>query len=198
MATLDREVFPWINDRVLGANVRHLRREIVSGARGQVLEIGAGTGLNFEHYEASSVVAVEPNEGMRRRAEGRAREGVLVLDGRCEALPFPEASFDAVVSTFVFCSVRDLPASLREIRRVLRPGGVLRLVEHGASSDRLEGGLQRLVRPLWRTVLGGCDPTRDIHAALIEAGFDVAGVSRCDLPLPYLARPGFFGAATRP
>jgi ubiquinone/menaquinone biosynthesis C-methylase UbiE len=197
LEVLDRELFPRINDAVLGERVRDLRREVVEGAHGEVLEIGAGTGLNFEHYRAPSVVALEPNEGMRRRAAERAPPGVAVVDGRCEALPFDDASFDVVVSTFVFCSVRDLTAALSEIHRVLRPGGELRLVEHGISTDDLEARLQRFVRPAWRSVFGGCDPTRDVPSALSGAGFEISRLSRRALPLPYLARPGFFGAAIR-
>ncbi len=201
VAMLDRHVFPRLNDLVLGERVRPLRASVAGGAKGRTLEIGAGTGLNFALYRSSEVVAIELNEGMRLRAVERARElegsgpRIDVLDANAQSLPFDAASFDSVVSTFVFCSVRKLDVALAEIRRVLRPGGELRLVEHGISEDPLESRLQRRIRPVWQTVFGGCDPTRDIDAALRRAGFDTSGVHRTELPLPYLARPGVSGVA---
>lgn len=200
LTLLDRHVFPRINDVVLGANVAALRREVVSAARGRVLEIGAGTGLNFPLYVDAEVVAIEPNEGMRQRASVRASEArshVEVLDAKSEALPFDAGCFDTVVTTFVFCSVRDLETTLREVRRVLKPRGELRFVEHGLSDDRVEAKWQTRIEPIWRTVFGGCDPTRRIASAIENAGFDIGEVERVSLPLPYLARPGWKGVARR-
>lgn len=197
---LDRHVFPRINDLVLGARVEDLRREVVSAARGRVLEIGAGTGLNFAHYLDPNVVAVEPNDGMRARAEARASElggRFEIIDGKSEALPFDGGSFDTVITTFVFCSVRDLRRTLAEVRRVLKPNGELRFVEHGLSDDPVEARWQNRIAPVWRSVFGGCDPTRSIGSDIEQAGFDAEQIERVTLPLPYLARPGWKGVARR-
>lgn len=201
MDLLDRYVFPRINDAVLGAHVEPLRREVVARARGRVLEIGAGTGLNFALYPAGvEVVAVERAPGMRARATARAgagdvRASVRVIDGNAQELAFDAASFDTVVSTFVLCSVPKLEACLAETRRVLKPGGTFALVEHVRSREAGTARWQDRVRPVWQTVLGGCDPTRDVAAALEHAGFDTSEVARVDLPLPWLAKPGIVGGA---
>jgi len=199
MEFLDRHVFPHINDLVLGRQVAALRSEIAGAASGRVLEIGAGTGLNFDAYKAGvEVVAIELAEGMRRRAIERSRRpglraAVSVLDGDARSLPFDAGSFDSVVSTFVLCSVRKLDICLAEARRVLRPNGKLCLVEHVRSPNAATARWQDRVRPLWQTLLGGCDPTRDIGRALEVAGFDVSALSRIELPLPWLAKPGISG-----
>jgi SAM-dependent methyltransferase len=204
MQLLDRYVFPHINDFVLGKSVVDLRRRVAGAAEGHVLEIGAGTGLNFDSYrDGVSVVAIEPAEGMRLRAGARARGAgvraqITVVDGNAQALPFDAAAFDAVVATFVLCSVRALDGALAEAHRVLRPGGRLHLVEHVKNPDPRIARWQDRGRPVWQTLLGGCDPTRDIAAALDHAGFDTGGLQRLDLPLPWLAKAGIIGSFERP
>jgi ubiquinone/menaquinone biosynthesis C-methylase UbiE len=102
-----------------------------------------------------------------------------------------------VVLTFVLCSVKDLGAALAEVRRVLAPGGAVRLVEHVKSPDPSTAAWQARLRPIWMTLLGGCDPTRDIARDLERAGFDTSGLRPVDLPLPRLARAGVIGEAVR-
>jgi SAM-dependent methyltransferase len=187
---LDQLVFPWINDFVLGRVMEPVRAEVVGGAHGHILEIGAGSGLNARHYaDDARVYAVEPSAGMRRRADERLRDprvraAIRVEDGRAEELPFDAGRFDAVVLTFVLCSVKDLGRALAEVRRVLAPGGALRLVEHVKSPEPTTAFLQTTLRPVWMTLLG--------------AGFDTSGVRSIELPLPRLARAGVIGEAIRP
>ncbi len=201
---LDRHFFPHINDFILGRPaVSNLRERVVGGARGRILEIGAGTGLNARFYsEDADVIAIEPSEGMRARAERRAlkenvRARLSFQDARAERLPFDSESFDAVVITFVLCSVKNLEASLLEARRVLKRGGELRLVEHVKSPEPRTARLQSQLRPIWMTVFGGCDPVRDIRDALMRLDFDVSAVNTIDLPLPRLASAGVIGSAIR-
>lgn len=194
---------PWINDIALGERVSPLRRTVVGGARGRVLEIGVGTGMNLRHYDADSeVVGVEPSEPMRRRALRRAGElagdrSIRVLDLSAQTLPFDAASFDTIVSTFVLCSVEDLDATLRELRRVLKPGGTFRLVEHVRSARPSVARWQDRLQPVWGSLLGGCHLNRDIRETLARAGFDVRGVDAIDLALPSIAKAGIIGVATR-
>lgn len=194
---------PWINDIALGERVSPLRRTVVGGARGRVLEIGVGTGMNLRHYDADSeVVGVEPSEPMRRRALRRAGElagdrSIRVLDLSAQTLPFDAASFDTIVSTFVLCSVEDLDATLRELRRVLKPGGTFRLVEHVRSARSSVARWQDRLQPVWGSLLGGCHLNRDIRETLARAGFDVRGVDAIDLALPSIAKAGIIGVATR-
>lgn len=164
------------------------RRELVRGVEGTVLEIGAGTGLNLSLYEPGvRVVAVEPEPNMARTAAGRARRATasaVVLRGVAEALPFRGDAFDAVVACYVLCSVEDPPEALAELRRVLRPGGEIRVYEHVRSHEPWAARLQDLVTPLWHRCGCNCHPNRDTEAALRDAGFEVE------------FRPASYGPAT--
>jgi SAM-dependent methyltransferase len=137
------------------------RRALLAGARGRVLELGAGTGLNLAHYPAGvdELVLTEPDPAMRARLERRvARSGreATVAAARAEALPFADGAFDMVVSTLVLCTVEDPDAAARELRRVLAPGGRLLFVEHvRAASPRLARWQDRLVGP-WAAFALGC------------------------------------------
>jgi ubiquinone/menaquinone biosynthesis C-methylase UbiE len=199
--SLMEALFPTINDVALGRRMDLFRARAADAARGRVLEVGAGTGLNFRHYAPGvELCAIEPSPAMRRRAEERARDPrvqakIRLQDGDVQALPFGDEELDAVVTTFVLCSVRDLMGAARELRRVLRPGGVLSLVEHRRSPQPSLARWQRRVEPLWRRLFGGCHLTRDVRVALSEAGFDVGSIEEVTLPLPRLASPGLIGVA---
>ncbi len=177
------------------------REALLAGVEGDVLEIGAGTGWNLSHYRAAArVVAVEPDASMAKRLPekvAQARVPVEVVTAQAEALPFPDASFDAVVSTFVLCSVADPPRVLAELRRVLRPGGRLVLLEHVRGEGRTARWQDRLT---WvhRRAFGNCHLNRDTRTAVGEAGFDVAAVGPVRIPGSHaLVRDGIQGAAIR-
>jgi SAM-dependent methyltransferase len=179
------------------------RRDLLAQAHGRVIEIGAGTGLNFRHFPpaVSKVEAIEPDRYMRkraRRAAGVAPVPVTVVDAVAEALPFEDASFDAAVATLVLCSVRDLDMALHEIRRVLKPGGRLLFFEHVRGGPRLARWQDRLDRP-WGWFVGGCHPNLDTVRAIREAGFDLEHVEEFDFNrVLVLVRPHVSGAAGRP
>jgi ubiquinone/menaquinone biosynthesis C-methylase UbiE len=163
---------------------RELRRRLLSGLRGRVIEVGAGDGRSFEHYpaEVERLVAVEPDPVARDRAierAGAAPFAVEVVDGLADALPAGDASFDAAVVMGVLCSVPDVPGALGELRRVLVPGGELRFWEHVRSRSPAFRGVQRAVdRLFWTRALGGCETTRDTEAAIRAAGFEPMRVER--------------------
>jgi SAM-dependent methyltransferase len=163
-------------------------RDLVAGeATGRVLEIGAGTGANFEHYAWARVEAVdatEPDPYMLKRAIARskrlpllAREKLTLNDAPAEALPYPDAGFDTVVATLVLCTVADLDAAIAEVRRVLKPGGSLRLLEHVAGHG-FEAKAQRFVQPVYGWLAAGCHLTRDSEDALGRGGFEVEVLRR--------------------
>jgi ubiquinone/menaquinone biosynthesis C-methylase UbiE len=166
------------------AVARELRRRLLSGLRGRVIEVGAGDGRSFEHYppEVERVMAVEPDPVARAAAAGRAGAApfpVEVVDGLADALPAGDASFDAAVVVGVLCSVPDAPAALGELRRVLVPGGELRFWEHVRSRSPAFRGVQRAVdRLFWTRALGGCETTRDTEAAIRSAGFEPLRLER--------------------
>jgi ubiquinone/menaquinone biosynthesis C-methylase UbiE len=152
------------------------RRRLLAGARGVVLEIGGGTGANLTHYRnVDRVTIAEPDPFMRNRIGPKleeARVPVEVSAAGAEALPYPDGSFDTVVSTLVLCTVPDQEAALDEVRRVLRPGGRLLFIEHVRAAGSAARWQDRL-EPLWRRLLGGCHPNRDTVAAIEEAGFEI-------------------------
>ena len=156
---------------------RELRRRLLSGLRGRVIEIGCGDGRAFEHYrsEVEAVLAVEPDPTARAVAEQRAAEAAVPIDvvgGTAERLPAEDSAFDAAVAVWVLCSVPDPAAALREIARVLVPDGELRFYEHVRSPDMTFRALQRTVDSLyWTRALGGCRTTRDTERAIGAGGF---------------------------
>jgi SAM-dependent methyltransferase len=178
------------------------RRELLRDADGRVLEVGAGTGANLPHYPAiRELVLAEPDAAMRRRIGprlGGLAFPVDLIDAAAEELPLPDASVDAVVSTFVLCSVDDPSRALAEARRVLRPGGRLLFIEHVRAQGRAARWQDGLV-PVWRLLAAGCHPNRDSVGAIRRAGFAVTALRRVDdVPAPPLARPIVAGVAQAP
>ena len=162
------------------------RRELLADARGRVLEVGAGTGINLEHYPESieELVLVEPERAMARKLEQRLRElarGAQIVEAEAESLPFPDGSFDAVVCTLVLCNVGNPQSALREMRRVLRPGGSFLFLEHVRSDDPRTARLQDRINPVWRFVANGCNCNRPT-LSLIEDSFSVDEVERSEIP----------------
>jgi ubiquinone/menaquinone biosynthesis C-methylase UbiE len=172
------------------------RRAIVSRASGRVLEIGAGTGANLDHYgpAVTDLVLTEPEEPMARRLRERATRG-RVVEAPADRLPFDDDSFDTVVSTLVLCTVPDQARALDEVRRVLKPDGELLFLEHVRASDPgLAKWQDRLLRP-WRFIGYGCHCNRDTAAALGRAGFRLE-MEAWRLPkAPAIVRPVIEGSA---
>ncbi|MEU9376319.1 class I SAM-dependent methyltransferase [Streptomyces sp. NPDC048255] len=165
-----------------------LRRELLHGVSGRVIEIGAGNGLNFPHYPraVSEVVAVEPERTLRRLAVSaalRAEVPVDVVPGVAEALPVKSEAFDAAVASLVLCTVRDLPRTLAELHRVLRPDAELRFLEHGLAPGPGMAAVQRgLDRTVWPRLFGGCHTSRDPLASIEAAGFRIVSHRAFRLP----------------
>jgi ubiquinone/menaquinone biosynthesis C-methylase UbiE len=180
------------------------RAELLGDVHGDVLEIGAGTGVNLPHYSPriARLVLSEPDPHMRRRLLDRldADRTVEVTPAPAESLDVADASFDAVVSTLVLCSVERPEQALSEVHRVLRPGGRLVFIEHVAAVDN-PGRLawQRRVEPLWKRVAGNCHTTRDTAAAIEAAGLQIEDLRRASFrkALPWV-RPSIRGVARKP
>jgi ubiquinone/menaquinone biosynthesis C-methylase UbiE len=153
------------------------RRLVVPEARGDVLEIGVGTGLNFGLYgPVASLTGIEPDPFMLERARARAAELSLPIalhEVGAEALPFETDRFDTVVITFSLCTIPDVSGALAESRRVLKRGGRLLFVEHTRSIQPALAGLQDSLTPLWKKLAGGCHLNRPAASMIEQAGLDV-------------------------
>ncbi|WP_159713333.1 class I SAM-dependent methyltransferase [Geminicoccus flavidas] len=175
----DHSILPPVLDRVMARSMfGRLRAKATAPAFGRVLEIGIGSGLNLGYYPRSleSVIGVDPSMPLLRRAHRRAAWmafPVHLRQGRAENLPVADQSVDVAVSTWTLCSVDDPERALAELRRVLRPGGLLCYCEHGLCPDPATAAWQRRLTPAWRRLAGGCRLDRP-HEQLIEAaGFRI-------------------------
>ena len=189
--------YDWLNRAAKELEEEH-RRELLSGLRGRVLELGSGPGPNFERYRGDvEVVAMEPEPNMMALAVPRAAEAavpVRLVRAPGERLPFRDAAFDAVIVSLVLCSVRRPDVVAREIRRVLRPGGELRIFEHVRSENPAHARWQDRIEPIWGMFSAGCHPNRDTAATLRSAGFELE-VRRIPVGPPTPARPHILGVA---
>ncbi len=184
------------------AGLREMRRDLLTGARGRVLELGAGTGLNLElypHEGLDSLTVTEPDPHMFKQLRQRAAKvcaGADLVEAGAENLPFEDDSFDTAVVTLVLCTVPNQPAALKEISRVLAPGGQLLFLEHvRASHPSLAKWQDRLEKP-WRFLGDGCHCNRDTEAGLKAAGFELSDVEHPELPkAPPIVRPMVRGSA---
>ena len=204
MSLYDRYILPRIVNCVCGSPViEHQRRLVVPRAFGLVLEIGFGSGLNLPHYDRSSVkqiLALEPSAPMRALATpGIVASGmdVRLLDMPGEELPLPDQSVDSIVVTYSLCTIADARAALRQMRRVLRPGGSLLFCEHGAAPDARVRRWQDRLDGLWGHCAGGCHLNREVADMITSAGFRMEWMESAYLPgTPRFAGFNTWGAAT--
>lgn len=179
------------------------RQALLAGAAGDVLEIGAGTGVNLQYYGTAvrTLTLAEPEPPMVRRLEKRIdeiRPETTLVCAPAEDLPFSDGTFDTVVATLVLCTVEDQRRTLRELRRVLRPGGRLLFIEHVRSEDPRVARLQDRMRPINVRIAHGCHPNRATLDGIRDAGFGVTNVGHDSLAhAPRWVRPLIVGVAER-
>jgi ubiquinone/menaquinone biosynthesis C-methylase UbiE len=164
------------------------RSRIVPQASGDVLELGCGGGINMDFYDPSRITSysgIDPSPGLLDRSRAAAQAKGMAADirgGVGEDMPFADNSFDTLLVTFTLCSVTDQAQVLREMRRVLRPGGKALFLEHGSAPDIDVQKWQRRVEPVWKRIGGGCHLTRPISTAYEAAGFTIAAVEKNYMP----------------
>ena len=191
MGLYARFILPRLLDLSCRCKVATERRAaLVPRASGAVLEVGVGSGLNLRFYSGGSVtrlVAIDPSEAMLSMARKNAAGLAFPVDLRCEpaeSLSLGAGSIDTIVMTFTLCSIPEPVRALREMRRVLKPGGHLLFVEHGLAPDPGVRRWQERLNPLWKRVAGGCNLNRKIDALLAESGFRVAELRADYMPGP--------------
>ena len=197
----ERNVLPYLIDLACGTRpTRKQRLKVIPLAQGRVLEVGIGTGLNLPFYDRArvrSIVGVDPALRMHRLALRRIRESGLsveLIGLSAETLVAEDASFDTVVSTYTLCTIPDPLSALREMRRVLVPGGKLLFSEHGRAPDANVLKWQSRLQPYWSRLAGGCMLDRDIPEILREAGFDPQ-VQSMYIPGPRIVSYHYWGEA---
>jgi len=198
----NRYILPCCLDLACGVGpIEKQRAKIIPRAKGHVLEIGIGSGLNLPHYDAakvSSLTGIDPDEHIWRRGEAR-RQHVdfpikkLGLSG--EAIPLETASVDTVVVTYSLCTIADPIAALKEMRRVLKPRGEILFCEHGRAPDQKIALWQSRIDPVWKRLAGGCHSGRDIPALLKMAGLKTLSLDEMYIPGPKVLSYNYWGRA---
>lgn len=203
MNLYDRYLLPYLIDWACGISpVQRQRAKIVPRAQGRVLEIGIGTGRNlpfYDHARLGQLYGLDPALQMHRLARRRMRQTGLkveLLDLPAEHIPMEDASFDTVLTTFTLCTIPDAVTALREMRRVLKPGGRLLFCEHGAAPDAGVRRWQDRLTPLWKPIAGGCHLNRDIPALLRDGGFAIHDLEQLYLPGPRPLTYNYWGSAS--
>lgn len=200
MGVYQRRLLPWLTDLAMrGEALAPYRRQAVDGLRGNVLEIGIGSGLNFAFYGAgSAVVGIDPSAALLAKAAARSEASgldVRLIRASAEALPLACGVFDAALLTWTLCSIPDPAAALGEIRRVLKPGGELRFVEHGRAPEPGVRRWQNRATPTWKRITGGCHLNREIDALLAAAGFELTELVTAYAPGPKILTYFYTGRA---
>ena len=180
MTFYDRWILPWLIDVTLrNKEARRYRELTIPLASGRVLEVGFGSGLNLPFYGAGvrHLFALEPSAELRKMASRRItgmRFAVDFLDRSAEEIPLERASVDTVVTTWTLCTIPDAARALEEMKRVLKPGGVLLFVEHGLAPEQRVQAWQHRLNPLWNRIGGGCNLNRKVDELIVHSGFRLA------------------------
>lgn len=204
MGFYNTTILPKVLDLACGAKpIYRQRQKIVPQARGDVVEIGIGSGLNLPHYDASKVTRVtgiDPDDAIWEKATPRVAAcdfpvERLGLSG--ETLPLEDASADTVVVTYALCTIPDPVAALREMGRILRPGGEILFTEHGRAPDLNIARWQQRIDPIWKHIAGGCHSGRNIPLLFDQAGLEIARLEEMYIPGPKILSYNYWGAAMR-
>lgn len=202
MKFYDEKILPHLINCACGLKaVERLRAAIVPMARGKVLEVGMGSGLNLKHYDAEQVEMIwglEPSVGMRRKAQRNLEKCAIPvkwLDLPSEAIPLPDNSVDSIVLTYTLCTISDWHAALLEMKRVLKDDGALLVCEHGEAPDEPVKRWQRRVNPIWRKLAGGCNLNRPIPKLIESVGFRFEQLDQKYIKGPKIAAYQYYGVA---
>ncbi len=203
MGFYENRILPHVIDIGCGSPpIAKQREKVVPRARGRVLEVGMGSGLNLPFYDPAHVEFVwglEPSEGMRRKAQSRLAAApfeIKWLDLPGEEIPLEDDCADTVLLTYTLCTISDFRTALAQMRRVLKPEGTLLFSEHGAAPDPGVRKWQDRINPIWKRLAGGCNINREVPRAIEEAGFKIQELDTMYLPrTPRIAAFQYWGHA---
>ncbi len=182
--------------------IERQRAKMVPLAKGNVLEIGMGSGLNLKHYDSDQVDKIwglEPSAGMRRKAQSNLEQSsinVEWLDLPSESIPLPDNSADTVVLTYTLCTIPDWQSALAEMKRVLKPDGQMVFSEHGEAPDEGVQKWQKRINPVWKKLAGGCNLNRQIPNLIESAGFNIDQLDQKYVKGPKIATYQYYGIAS--
>ncbi|WP_372965097.1 class I SAM-dependent methyltransferase [Marinobacter sp.] len=205
MSFYENRILPHIIDKVCSSGqLMKLRSQVVPRAKGRVLEVGMGSGINLEYYnheQVEMIYGLEPSAGMRRKAQvnlSRSPIKVEWLDLPGEQIPLQDNSIDTILLTFTLCTIPDWHKALQQMKRVLKPGGDLLFLEHGESPDMNTNKWQHRINPSWKKVAGGCHLNRNIADLIKHAGFEIQELENLYIPKsPKIAGYIYKGRATK-
>lgn len=204
MGLYEKYLLPRVIDLACGGKpIMRQREKVVPHARGRILEVGMGSGLNLPFYNRDNVEFVwglEPSSSMRKQAEARLRESALEvrwLGLKGEEIPLENNSVDTVVLTYTLCTIPDYQLALQQMRRVLKPDGKLLFCEHGKAPDAVVKRWQDRLNPIWKVIGGGCNLNRNVPGAITESGFTITQLETMYLPkTPRFAGFQYWGQAS--
>ncbi len=204
MSFYDKHVLPRFINLACGTKpITYQRKKVVPEASGRILEIGIGPGLNLPYYDANKVEMVyglEPSSDMRKLAAKRVKQvpfKVEFIDLPGEEIPLENNSVDTVLLTYTLCTIPDGLSALKQMHRVLKPGGKLIFCEHGAAPDDSVEKWQNRINPVWKPIAGGCNLNRKIPQLITEGGFNIHNMETAYIPgTPKIAAYNYWGAAT--
>lgn len=204
MGLYEKYILSKMTNKVCGSKpIIRQRQKVVPQAKGRVLEIGFGSGLNLPFYDPSKVDMIwglEPSAGMRALAEDRVDDSpidVEFLNLSGEEIPLDENSADTVLVTYTLCTIPDIMAALGGMRRVLKPGGELIFCEHGKAPDEQTQKWQKRVGPVWKLIGGGCHLNRSIPDLIEKGGFSIKNLDEMYIPGPRFASYNYWGCAAQ-
>jgi len=201
----DKYILPKFLNCACGTKpINYQREKIVPLAKGIVLDIGIGSGLNIPFYNKSNIdrlYGLDPSEELLKIAKPLAKKNELEIEFlQCgaEAIPLPDQSIDTVLITYTMCTIPDIKLSNSEIMRVLKPEGQLLFCEHGLAPDKNIAKWQRRINPIWSKIAGGCNLNRDIPKLITSSGFKISNMEEMYLPsTPKFAGYNYWGVAKK-
>lgn len=203
MGFYDKYILPFmLNAAMKQKPIRYQRKKVVPQAEGRILEVGIGSGLNLEFYDPSKVERVwglDPSAELRAYAEKEAQQvpfDVEFIGLEAEDIPLDDASMDTVLMTYTLCTIPDAITALKNMRRVLKPGGKLIFCEHGMAPDESVQRWQNRLNPIWKRIAGGCNLNRQIPALIEQGGFKVEDMETMYIPGPKPMTFNYWGSAT--